>query len=110
MFADVGLLALRLALGAVFLAHAAQKGFGAFGGPGFEGATGFIGSLGFRPAPRSGQGRSRWTICWGSRGNVSDFIDSPVAFTGGGISPRRLPTSSPPPGRTPPGPAPLPRP
>src|SRR5437773_9614561 len=50
MFADVGLLALRLALGAVFLAHGAQKGFGAFGGPGFEGATGFIGSLSFRPA------------------------------------------------------------
>src|SRR6059058_2135737 len=50
MFADVGLLALRLALGAVFLAHGAQKGFGAFGGPGFEGATGIIGSLGFRPA------------------------------------------------------------
>ena len=50
MFADVGLLGLRLALGAVFLAHGAQKGFGAFGGPGFEGATGFIGSLGFRPA------------------------------------------------------------
>src|SRR5947208_7622648 len=50
MFADVGLLALRLALGAVFLAHGAQKGFGAFGGPGFEGAAGFIGSLGFRPA------------------------------------------------------------
>src|SRR5947208_747768 len=50
MFADVGLLALRLALGAVFLAHGAQKAFGAFGGPGFEGATGFVGSLGFRPA------------------------------------------------------------
>src|SRR5213596_2441938 len=50
MLADLGLLALRLALGAVFLAHGAQKGFGAFGGPGFEGATGFIGSLGFRPA------------------------------------------------------------
>src|SRR5437762_12143947 len=50
MFADVGVLALRVALGAVVLAHGAQKGFGAFGGPGFEGATGFIGSLGFRPA------------------------------------------------------------
>src|SRR2546427_8628272 len=47
---DLGVLALRLALGAVFLAHGAQKSFGAFGGPGFEGATGFIGSMGFRPA------------------------------------------------------------
>src|SRR5207245_4629063 len=50
MFTDLGLLALRLVLGAVFLAHGAQKAFGAFGGPGFEGATGFIGSMGFRPA------------------------------------------------------------
>jgi len=47
---DLGVLALRLALGAVFLAHGAQKAFGAFGGPGFQGATGFIGSMGFRPA------------------------------------------------------------
>src|SRR5438094_5436050 len=50
MFVDLGLLALRLTLGAVFLAHGAQKAFGAFSGPGFAGATGFIGSLGFRPA------------------------------------------------------------
>jgi putative oxidoreductase len=34
----------------VFLAHGAQKAFGAFGGPGFEAATGFVGSMGFRPA------------------------------------------------------------
>src|SRR2546430_6126695 len=47
---DLGVLALRLVLGAVFLGHGAQKAFGAFGGPGFEGATGFVGSLGFRPA------------------------------------------------------------
>jgi len=47
---NLGVLALRLALGAVFLAHGAQKAFGAFGGPGFQGATGFIGSMGFRPA------------------------------------------------------------
>jgi len=47
---DLGVLALRLALGAVFLGHGAQKAFGAFGGPGFEGAAGFVGSMGFRPA------------------------------------------------------------
>jgi putative oxidoreductase len=50
MVADLGLLLLRLTLGTVFLAHGAQKAFGAFGGPGFEGAAGFIGSMGFRPA------------------------------------------------------------
>ena len=50
MFADVGLLLLRLTLGLVFLGHGAQKAFGAFGGPGFVGATGFIGSVGLRPA------------------------------------------------------------
>ena len=50
MFANVALLALRLTLGAVFLGHGAQKSFGAFGGPGFAAASGFIGSLGLRPA------------------------------------------------------------
>jgi putative oxidoreductase len=50
MVADLGLLVLRLTLGWVFLAHGAQKAFGAFGGPGFENASGFIGSMGFRPA------------------------------------------------------------
>ncbi len=49
MLADFGLLALRLTLGLVFLGHGAQKAFGVFGGPGFAAATGFIGSLGFRP-------------------------------------------------------------
>ncbi len=50
MLADLGLLALRLTLGLVFLGHGAQKAFGAFGGPGFGGAAGFFGSLGLRPA------------------------------------------------------------
>lgn len=50
MLTNLALLALRAALGAVFLGHGAQKSLGSFGGPGFAGAIGFIGNLGFRPA------------------------------------------------------------
>ena len=50
MLTSLGLLALRVAVGMVFLGHGAQKAFGSFGGPGFAGTTGFIGSMGFRPA------------------------------------------------------------
>jgi putative oxidoreductase len=42
---------LRLVVGLLFAAHGSQKAFGWFGGPGMGGATGFMGSLGFR-APR----------------------------------------------------------
>ncbi len=50
MLADWGIFALRLALGAVFVGHGAQKAFGAFGGPGLDGAAGFMASLGLKPA------------------------------------------------------------
>src|SRR3989449_4879636 len=50
MFANLGLLALRLTLGLVFLGHGAQKAFGSFGGAGLACATGFIGRLRLRPA------------------------------------------------------------
>jgi len=41
---------LRLTMGAVFIAHGAQKLFGAFGGPGLSGTAAFLASLGM-PAP-----------------------------------------------------------
>ncbi len=50
MIGDFGLLALRLVLGLVFMGHGAQKAFGAFGGPGLAGASGFMASLGLKPA------------------------------------------------------------
>ncbi|MBQ1783173.1 MAG: DoxX family protein [Gammaproteobacteria bacterium] len=42
-------LPLRLALGAVFIAHGAQKLFGAFGGYGLEGTGGWMDSIGLSP-------------------------------------------------------------
>ncbi len=46
--ADLGLLILRLMLGGVFLAHGAQKLFGAFGGPGPEGFEQALQKMGFQ--------------------------------------------------------------
>jgi putative oxidoreductase len=44
---DIGLLILRWALGGIFLAHGAQKLFGAFGGPGPDGFAKTLGNMGF---------------------------------------------------------------
>ncbi|HEY4441461.1 MAG TPA: DoxX family protein [Candidatus Elarobacter sp.] len=49
MIDDLGLLAARLALGASYAAHGAQKAFGWFEGPGPQGAAGMLESLGFKP-------------------------------------------------------------
>lgn len=46
--ADLGLLVLRLALGAIFLLHGAQKMFGAFGGPDTEAFAQVLAQMGFR--------------------------------------------------------------
>jgi len=43
-------LALRLGLGAIFVAHGAQQAWGAFGGPGIKGFSEMLGGLGF-PMP-----------------------------------------------------------
>ena len=45
-----GPMPLRLAVGAVFIAHGAQKLFGAFGGSGLRGFSGMLGGMGLQPA------------------------------------------------------------
>jgi putative oxidoreductase len=47
---SAGLLAARLVIGVMMMAHGAQKLFGWFGGHGLNGTAGFFESLGFRPA------------------------------------------------------------
>ncbi len=55
---DVALLFARGVLGASIAAHGAQKLFGWFGGPGLEGATGFMKSLGFSDPERAAKAGS----------------------------------------------------
>lgn len=45
---EAGLLILRVAVGALFVAHGTQKLFGWFGGYGLDGTSGFMGSLRYR--------------------------------------------------------------
>lgn len=49
---DVALLAVRLGVGASIAAHGAQHMFGSFGGPGIEGASKLMSSLGFAPGKK----------------------------------------------------------
>jgi putative oxidoreductase len=44
---DVALLVARIIVGVVFMAHGAQKLFGAFGGPGLSAFVGMMGPLGY---------------------------------------------------------------
>jgi putative oxidoreductase len=46
----IGLLLLRLVVGAIFIGHGAQKLLGWFGGGGPEGTAGMMGTLGYRSA------------------------------------------------------------
>lgn len=45
-----GLFVLRLAMGSVYIAHGAQKLFGAFGGPGLGGFSKMLAGMGLKPA------------------------------------------------------------
>jgi putative oxidoreductase len=47
---DLGLMILRVVVGALFAGHGAQKLFGAFGGGGLEGTTGMFDNLSLRPS------------------------------------------------------------
>jgi len=49
----LGRLIFRVTIGALFMGHGAQKLFGWFGGPGLEGASGFMESLGLKPGRRN---------------------------------------------------------
>jgi len=44
---DVALLIARVVVGVIFMAHGAQKLFGAFGGPGLAAVVGMLGPLGY---------------------------------------------------------------
>ena len=45
-----GPISLRLTVGAIFIAHGAQKLFGAFGGTGLKGFAGMMSQMGLKPA------------------------------------------------------------
>ncbi len=47
---DLALFILRLVVGLLFVGHGGQKLFGWFKGPGMKGFTGWVGSMGYRPA------------------------------------------------------------
>lgn len=49
MLKDAGLLALRVVAGGLVTGHGSQKLFGWFQGPGIDGTTGFMESLGLQP-------------------------------------------------------------
>lgn len=63
---DLSLLAARLTLGGTMAAHGAQKLFGAFGGPGIEGASQFMDSLGFQPGEKYARASSRAELTAGT--------------------------------------------
>jgi putative oxidoreductase len=72
---DLALVILRVTVGLLIASHGAQKLFGAFGGPGLHGASGFLHTLGFRPAR-----------LWAFVGSASEFAGG-LLFALGLLSP-----------------------
>ena len=68
---DVGLLILRVVIGLILVAHGSQKLFGSFGGPGLKGFTGWMASMGLKPAS-----------IWGLMGALSEFGGGILLATG----------------------------
>ncbi|MCC6313192.1 MAG: DoxX family protein, partial [Thermomicrobiales bacterium] len=60
--ADLGLLALRLAVGGLLMGHGSQKLFGWFDGPGVAGFGGFLESMGYKPGKQ-----------WATLAGLSEF-------------------------------------
>ncbi|GAC1421297.1 MAG: hypothetical protein NVSMB64_30110 [Candidatus Velthaea sp.] len=66
MMNDLALLTSRLTVGGSMFAHGAQKAFGWFGGPGPDGAGGFMESLGFSPGRTFASAASRTEMAAGA--------------------------------------------
>jgi putative oxidoreductase len=62
MSINLGLLVVRVLVGLLLAGHGAQKLFGSFGGPGLKGTTGWLASMGLKPA---------WL--WTLMGSVGEF-------------------------------------
>jgi putative oxidoreductase len=63
---ELGLLAARVALGASYASHGAQKAFGWFEGPGPQGAAGIMESFGFKPGKKFATAASSSEIAAGT--------------------------------------------
>ena|SRR5437870_5770057 len=63
---------LRSLVGVIFIAHGAQKLFGAFGGPGLEGAARYFEQLGFVPGD-----------AWALAVAIVEFIGGAALLVGG---------------------------
>jgi putative oxidoreductase len=72
---DLALLILRVVVGLLVASHGAMKLFGTFGGPGLHGTSGWLHSVGFRPAR-----------LWALVGSASEFLGG-LLFAFGLLSP-----------------------